>query len=478
MACARRFGSDVRYHDASKRSPRRVYTRRVDGNDVAAALDSELVGADGGEPGSHLQPIVDEASRVLGRPVLLTDRHVRVLAYTRHQADELDRTRLMGIMKQPMGPELLAWFGRHGMWTAERPFRIPGNPELEYEPRAVAPIRFRGHHLGTLACTDRDETMSDEDLARLGAFADEAAVVLYRERLLLDLDRARERELLRDLLADDERIRQEAVWQLRELDLFVSGSRVVVLAIPLDPVAIRERAEPAGRDPSAVHPRLAVEAALMRIRRHLAPRHGLHLLRPDHALVLASLDEPGIRTEGVEALARRIRDDLAASLPATAGRGPVVAVGGVARELAGAVVSYDQALRAAKIATSVASFGDVVCWDELGVYQLLTEIPVEGLGATVLHAGLRRLLADPRAAELVPTLERFLDLAGNTQQTAASLYLHRTTLYHRLRRVEQLAEVDLHKGDDRLALHLSLKLARMQGVAWPVAVGEPTATER
>ena len=52
--------------------------------------------------------------------------------------------------------------------------------------------------------TDREQQMTDEQLRRLGAFADEAAIVLYREMLLLDLDRSRERELLRDILSPDE----------------------------------------------------------------------------------------------------------------------------------------------------------------------------------------------------------------------------------------------------------------------------------
>jgi DNA-binding PucR family transcriptional regulator len=76
------------------------------------------------------------------------------------------------------------------------------------------------------------------------------------------------------------------------------------------------------------------------------------------------------------------------------------------------------------------------------------------------------VLSDPRTRHLVATLERYLDFAGDTRKTAGSLYLHRTSLYQRLRRVERLAGVDLANGDDRLALHLSLKLARLQGMTW------------
>lgn len=62
---------------------------------------------------------------------------------------------------------------------------------------------------------------------------------------------------------------------------------------------------------------------------------------------------------------------------------------------------------------------------------------------------------------LARTLETYLDLAGNAQATAKALRLHRATLYYRLQRIEELARADLKDGNDRLMLHLGLKLARL-----------------
>jgi DNA-binding PucR family transcriptional regulator len=58
----------------------------------------------------------------------------------------------------------------------------------------------------------------------------------------------------------------------------------------------------------------------------------------------------------------------------------------------------------------------------------------------------------------VETLEAYLDRAGDAQAAAAALFVHRTTLYHRLRRIERIAGVDLRDGDDRLLLHMALRL--------------------
>jgi DNA-binding PucR family transcriptional regulator len=50
------------------------------------------------------------------------------------------------------------------------------------------------------------------------------------------------------------------------------------------------------------------------------------------------------------------------------------------------------------------------------------------------------------------------------KETAAKLFLHRTSLYHRLARIEKTAGVRLDNGADRLELHLALKLAKMAGI--------------
>jgi DNA-binding PucR family transcriptional regulator len=98
----------------------------------------------------------------------------------------------------------------------------------------------------------------------------------------------------------------------------------------------------------------------------------------------------------------------------------------------------------------------VVWWDRLGAYQLLAP-----LAGAPMPAQLRRLLDHPDAEPLVATLEAYLDRAGDARAAAQALFVHRTTLYHRLRRIERIAGVDLRDGDDRLLLHMALRIRRL-----------------
>src|SRR6185436_7911708 len=103
--------------------------------------------------------------------------------------------------------------------------------------------------------------------------------------------------------------------------------------------------------------------------------------------------------------------------------------------------------------------------EELGVYGLLTRIPDRELDGTCLPPGLLRLIrSGPKGAQLVDTLEAFLENAGDVQTTAEQLFVHRTTLYYRLQRIEELTGARLSDGEDRLVYHLSLKIARLIGL--------------
>jgi DNA-binding PucR family transcriptional regulator len=68
---------------------------------------------------------------------------------------------------------------------------------------------------------------------------------------------------------------------------------------------------------------------------------------------------------------------------------------------------------------------------------------------------LQPLLSNP---DLTHTARVYLDNAGSAQETARALNIHRQTLYHRLSRIEELTNLKLTNGQDRLTLHLALTL--------------------
>ena len=97
-----------------------------------------------------------------------------------------------------------------------------------------------------------------------------------------------------------------------------------------------------------------------------------------------------------------------------------------------------------------------------GVYEL-KPARVEAFVTETNHAQ-ARLLAQRRLAPLerqdkvlLDTLETYLRCSGNAQRATAELFIHRNTLTHRLRRIEELLGADLTDGDERMSLLLAIR---------------------
>jgi sugar diacid utilization regulator len=395
-----------------------------------------------------LQTIVDALAADIRRDVAIDDRQIRWLVHSPHYG-EPDAARLQSILERRVSDEAAEWAFSFGIEDAHGPLRLPANEAIGARPRLCIPLRSHELLLGFLFIVDPDESLSEQQIEQAEAAAGAAADVLYRERRLRELERGRERWLLMHLLADDGAEAGAAARALVD-EGFLDARRIAVLVVRADPGAQeRERAE------------VAVGAALDRLRRVVSTRQGLELRKPDHGVFIVALDDSA--SISARALAERllalVDETIAAEALDVAARVGV----GAPHDLAEARGSYRQACDAVAIAERVERFGRITTWDELGAYRTLARFPADAAGGA-LHPGLVAMLGDPAHAPLVETLETYLDLAGDAKATAEALSLHRATLYYRLNRIEEITGARLKTGEDRLALHLGLRLARLSGL--------------
>jgi sugar diacid utilization regulator len=389
-----------------------------------------------------LQIIVDSLAADIGRDVAVDDRQIRWLVHSPHH-EEPDPARMRSILTRRITDEALEWAFSFGIEESTGPVRLPANAEIGAKARVCIPLRARDVLLGFMFIVDAEETLGAAELAQAEDAANEAAQILYRERRLRELERERERWLLTHLLRDDGADADEAARALAD-EGFLETGRVAVLVIRAD-------ADPARCE-------IALGAALDRLRRLVPPRGGLELRQGDHGAFVIGLDDataasPRDLAERLLSLADEAVRDEAIEV--------VTRVGiGAAHPLPAACRSYRQARDAVAVAQRVGRFGRVAAWDELGVYRTLVRF-TQDLDDEALHPGLVALLGDDAHAPLVETLEAYLDRAGDVKATAEALSLHRATLYYRLQRIEEITGTRLKVGEDRLALHLGLRLARL-----------------
>jgi DNA-binding PucR family transcriptional regulator len=398
---------------------------------------------------SALQRLVDGLGDRLRRSVAIDDRNIRLLAYNSHPG-EVDAARVESIMRREVSKELVDNLHHLGVLDADDLFTVPVNPALGLTLERIGmPIRHDGGLLGFLWLLASDGPLDDDAATAVRQAAEQAAHILQRDHLLDELRQGRIREHLRDLLADDPRLHAGAAQRLIEEEIMVAGPvTALVVAVPHE-----------DDQPLTEKDRLALAIGLDHACRRALPRGAIHLERADHGVVVVA---------HTGSAAGREIDDLAAAVQRhvslAGGRAAgdcVVGIGESRRGLSEVRGSYLEALRATDVGRVIRVLGSIVRHDRLGVYGLLTELPADRLHRS-LHAGLQRLMDyDGEGIVLTSTLEAFLDNAGDIKRTATRLNLHRASVHYRLRRIEEIAQVDLASGDDRLALHLGLKVAQL-----------------
>jgi hypothetical protein len=112
---------------------------------------------------------------------------------------------------------------------------------------------------------------------------------------------------------------------------------------------------------------------------------------------------------------------------------------------------------ATRRAIAAGAHPDPPTWEGLGAWRLVVDAP-SSLTVADVHPGAETLAGQTRA-DLLTTARVVLDSGGDVAAAAAALHLHRTTLYYRLDRIQDLTGVDLRNGHTRTDLHLALWLA-------------------
>ncbi|WP_033294100.1 helix-turn-helix domain-containing protein [Amycolatopsis jejuensis] len=390
--------------------------------------------------GDDLQDIVDDLAERLQRSVAIDDPSIRLLAASRHFGDE-DGIRVASVLNRTLDADVREKILAQGIarWTA--PGRVLA-PVAEARSRLCLPVRCSGLLLGFLWLIDADRPLSEQQQERASDAADRAGVVLYHRLVVHERTKARHEAILWELVSADPAIRTQAVDDLRAEQLYPAGAmRFQVLGV-----------QHPGLDAATAPQYAALEAAAGDACQ--PPAYTLMAANKARAWLLLVRREPLSPAE-LGALCAR----LTARFDRLTGDGGqlVFGAGAVVDQVEQVVDSYRQAFLAGRAARLVPSLGPLARWGALGPYELLLRMPADDLLAAARTPVLDALEREG-GPTLVTTLEQFLDNAGDVARTAQELTIHRATLYHRLKRIEQLTGCVLNRGEDRLTLHLGLKM--------------------
>lgn len=132
--------------------------------------------------------------------------------------------------------------------------------------------------------------------------------------------------------------------------------------------------------------------------------------------------------------------------------------------------SYDDARRTVEIVDRVGRAGTALAVEDLGIHRLLLQVADVKQLREFVHEVFGDLLAhtNGNVMQYLPTLACYFRENNSPQRVAQELHLHRNTVAYRVRRIEELSNLDFHSYHDRLMAQVALEILDMVDV-----VGEP-----
>src|SRR5699024_8714403 len=127
-------------------------------------------------------------------------------------------------------------------------------------------------------------------------------------------------------------------------------------------------------------------------------------------------------------------------------------VGGVTKGIDDYYTCYLEAGQAANVVSNRYPEGGYAFYDDLGSYTILNNTSDRQSAQLFIDRHLGPLLKYENKVDLFATLEVFLNNNGNLKSASEQLFIHRSTLEYRLRRISQLLQIDLEDAEARFEL--------------------------
>ncbi len=406
---------------------------------VDAASEESEDSSEGAEPSGlgDLFQLADAAAAVVDAPVTIEDANSRVLAYSARQ-DLTDPARVSTIMGRRIPDDVLARFRSRGVFRELSRGRttifVPAQRDGTL-PRLIVPIRMGGELLGSMWAVVTDRVPE----ARAAAFADAGSVValhLLRRRAAVNAQRRHSTEQVRALLEGRGSIRVAAA----ELGLTDVPHRVVAI----DTVGKPTTKGKGGED------ELGAEGLRLALWERLTAGVGRRpaVAELNRLLYAVVPDEPG--AGGWATLRDALSDMDTEQLLVAAGAPMPIAELSQSRAQAQETLGL---LRAGLVAGRVADYPQA--WAVIALHRAANAAAAAGVAEPGPLPALREQ-DEANNSDYLGTLYEWLRHPGDPRAAGRALRIHPNTLRYRMRRISELAGIDLDDPDIRLALLIQL----------------------
>jgi sugar diacid utilization regulator len=395
-------------------------------------------------------------SELIERPVLLLDSLLRPIA----------REVTWPPGREPEDTDPLIWdpneayVGRvlQTMAGERRSMRLPPLPAWGVNQGCVlAPVVIGDASVGYLAILEleiSDEESAPPAEAELLAAQHAASVyalALMRERLAAEVTTELRDELLEGLISGQVTDEQATRERARRVGYDETLDYRVLVLVPDEPAERGRQLHTPEAGWTAGWRRRLLDSVAQLVRDR-SPR-AIVTRRRDELVVLVP--------EDVEPSAADLGRSVTLYVASMYAEWPLtVGIGGVCASPRDVARSYAQARRAAEVALRFGRRGEVVTFEDLGLYRLIFQIGDRGELRAFVDQVLGPLIEYDRKhrTDLVRTIRTYLANNNSLQATAKELFVHVNTAAYRIQRIQAITNLDLARTEDCLMARVALMI--------------------
>ena len=401
--------------------------------------------------GDGLEAIVVTLGHLLGRPVLVQDRFFKLMAACDGVEDDLA---VAEVFEDPRVADRVKRIVQE-----HRPAEIPPFPELGMiRSRVMAPIVVGKETAGYVSLLENERPIEDIDFTTAEHAATVLALEVMKERTAFEVENRLKGSFTDDLLSGNYADERSMLGRARHLGYNLAQHYHLLLVEPDEakPLQHRRRGDSEGK-------RLCsdVEEIVQGFAQKSAPGSIVAVKGPG-IVVLVPEAFTGQGKAPIEALAQNLHGRLVQVLPEV----PISVGGGrLCKTISDFSEAFAEARRTLDILRRCHKRNQVAFFHSLGVYRLFSLIEDRDELMKLADQTLGPLLEydQQHATSLVRTLGYYLETGRNLEMSSRSMFIHVNTLKYRLKRIQEIAHLDLNNAEQRFNVHLAVKILQAIG---------------
>ncbi len=401
--------------------------------------------------GEGLDALVVTLSHLLSRPAVVQDRFYKLLAASEGAEDELVSAEVFEDAR--VADRVKKILQEH------RPAQFPVFPELGmHRSRVMAPIVVGKETVGYLSILENERPIEDLDFTTAEHAATVLALEVMKERTAFEVENRLKGSFTDDLLNGTYTDERTMTARARHLGYNLAQHYHLLLIEPdeLVPIHSRRRGEA-----EVARVRADLEEIVQGFVQKSAPGS---IVAPKGQGVVVLVPETFIGTnpQAIEALAQNLHARVVQVLPDLPSS---IGAGRLCKGIADFKESFQEARRALDIIRRCHKRNQVVFFHALGVYRLFSLIEDRAELMQLAEQTLGPLLEYDRqhGTTLVRTLGYYLESGRNLESSARAMFIHVNTLKYRLKRIQEIARLDLNSAEQRFNVHLAVKILQAIG---------------